>query len=148
MITANKENSVLFSQNKAQKGLRSVTVSTYRWTINFANSPACACRGSSGQKRQYGLTTFTIPSTFLTTMDNVFCGRGPQIFEKPLSNPKSAQNMNQLLSLSAARSLSTVAIIDAAAPTSMTCPRCECSEYRTVMEQPPSYGSLPPGTVK
>jgi hypothetical protein len=26
-------------------------------TIKFANSPPCACRGSSGQKPQYGLMT-------------------------------------------------------------------------------------------
>jgi hypothetical protein len=26
-------------------------------TIKFANSPSCACRGSSGQKPQYGLMT-------------------------------------------------------------------------------------------
>jgi hypothetical protein len=52
--------------------------------------------------------------------------------------------MNPLLSLSAARSLSTVAIIDAAAPLSMTCPSRDSSEHRT--EEPPSYGSLPPGT--
>lgn len=80
-------------------------------------------------------------------MDKVLCGRGPEIFEEPLSNPKSVHNTNQLLSFSAARSLSTVAIIDAAAPMSMTCPRCECSEYCAVSEQPPSYESLPPGTV-
>jgi hypothetical protein len=29
-------------------------------TIKFANSRPCACHGSSGQKRQYGLMTFTI----------------------------------------------------------------------------------------
>lgn len=51
---------------------------------------------------------------------------------------------NRESELTPARSLSTVAIIDAAAPMSMTCPRCECSDYRAVLEQPPSYGSLPP----
>jgi hypothetical protein len=28
-----------------------------RLTIKFANSPPCACRGSSGQKPQYDLVT-------------------------------------------------------------------------------------------
>jgi len=28
-------------------------------TIKFANSPPCACRGSTGQKPQYGLMTLT-----------------------------------------------------------------------------------------
>ncbi|XP_023719077.1 uncharacterized protein LOC111870782 [Cryptotermes secundus] len=51
---------------------------------------------------------------------------------------------NRESELTPARSLSTVAIIDAAAPMSMTCPRCECSEYCAVSEQPPSYESLPP----
>ena len=29
------------------------------WTIKFANSPPCACRGSTGQRPQYGLMTLT-----------------------------------------------------------------------------------------
>jgi hypothetical protein len=28
-------------------------------TVKFANSPPCACHGSSGQKPQYGLMTFS-----------------------------------------------------------------------------------------
>jgi len=43
------------------------------------------------------------------------------------------------------RRLSTVAIIDAAAPDSVTYPRCERSEYlRTIPDEPPSYASLTP----
>jgi len=40
-----------------------------------------------------------------------------------------------------------VAIIDAAAPDSVTYPRRERSEYlRTIPDEPPSYASLTPGT--
>jgi hypothetical protein len=58
--------------------------------------------------------------------------------------------MNNLLSfIPATRSLSTVAIIDAAAPQSMTCPSCDrCEHLDTAEEPPPSYGSLLPGRPK
>lgn len=43
------------------------------------------------------------------------------------------------------RRLSAVAIIDAAAPDPVTCPRCERSEYlRTIPDEPPPYASLTP----
>lgn len=43
------------------------------------------------------------------------------------------------------RRLSAVAIIDADAPDSVTCPRCERSQYlRTIPDEPPPYASLTP----
>jgi len=52
---------------------------------------------------------------------------------------------NREFGLRPTRRLSSVAIIDAAAPDSVTCPRCERSEYlRTIPDEPPSYASLAP----
>jgi hypothetical protein len=50
LLGALLNNDRCLQSHRLTTGLRGVT-------IKFANSPPCACRGSSGQKAQYGLMT-------------------------------------------------------------------------------------------
>ena len=54
---------------------------------------------------------------------------------------------NKLFDISEPEPFSTIAIIDAEAPQSLTFPQRERSQYfENTSDEPPPYGSLPPGT--